>query len=371
MQNGYTIAHDPTGKPTFLHGAIPGEEVSYRITRAASGHHFAIATKILKASPERIEIDCVAFPSCGGCSFRQISYEEENRVKQALLKEFPLFRTLQEEDNLQWVTGPDIGYRNHAQIHFDGRNRGFLGQHSNQIEPLPEKGCHHIPAELNEVIRDYPFPAPGRFPFRYQNGEIITPDRIQSGEKVVYPISRENLPGKLQWNFASNSFFQSNRHLIAPWLATIRSWIPAGKPDAVDLFAGSGLISGSNADLLGNILAIESHDTALSMAKHNFKKYSISGRVESSDLYRNPPALNAASLLIVNPPRAGLNRMLQNTISRSSISTLIYSSCNPHTLHRDVVALIRDGNFTIDRAVFFDFFPRTPHGELVLRLVRA
>src|SRR5690606_14632399 len=81
VQNGLCLAHDDQGKPIFVHGALPGQNVRADLVKERSTHSFAVVLDALS--------DCSSFPKCGGCSFRHIPYADEIELKVSLLQEMP------------------------------------------------------------------------------------------------------------------------------------------------------------------------------------------------------------------------------------------------------------------------------------------
>lgn len=407
MQHGFCLSHAPDGLPVFLHGAVPGERVRARISRSAQDHAFATAVEILNgpdapASPPeapvaapRIANDCPAFPECGGCSLRHIAYEDELSLKLELLNELPHVRSAREdvaaagrEERLH--AGPPDESRNHVQLHTDGERRGFFALHSNRIVPLPEQGCRQVPPELNAAMQsfdlskapesagpsdasessqltdeqsDNPGARSRKLAFRWTSYGVVLPEAGRRG------MLRERI-GEFNWDFPRDGFFQPNRFLIAPWLQAIREMIPAGRPGAIELFAGAGLIGGFVRDRLGGrYVAFESERASLRAAEKNFRRLKLRGEFRQLDLYRRTARIpRGVGLAIVDPPRAGLKRKEQiREFAEARLPCIIYSSCNPQTLNRDLGRFFAAG-YRCTAFEIFDFFPRTPHVELLVKL---
>ena len=402
VQNGLGISHKEN-HIFFVHGALPGETVRARVVKGRSAHSFAVVEEVLEASSERQISECPVFPACGGCSYRHISYDREVELKLSLLKEHKFLS--EHLDRLQAHTGPRNGYRNQVRLHESSGSRGFFGLHTNEVVALPEQGCLNLSSSLNERI--------------FSSKDLELRDDSLSSNSI-------SLPGlDFAWRFPEKGFVQANRYLIAPWLEIIGELCrdlfskldyadekadsaaekvksrngeanSAGRsgtgvatyPSRVfELFAGAGLIGGflllsatkdgrsKELDYLG----AESHGPSIDRGKANFRAAGLKGRFLSADLYRGNvaeflksrfPAPDSKSLLVVNPPRAGLKQNLCKWIHESGFKRLIYSSCNPQTLDRDLGMLQRDG-FRVRSIHWLDFFPGTPHSEMVLSLERT
>lgn len=367
VQKGCTLAHDPRdGRPVFVHGALPGERVLAHIQKETNEHRFAAVDEILEAAPERLDNDCEIFPRCGGCSFRHISYADELALKIRLLDEFDALARCRAQSEFQLHSAAPTGYRNHIQLQGDGDVSGFYAPHSHDLLALPEHGCHNVSAAMN--ARLFADPA-GRGPRRYRETAhgIAGPGETHLVRETITFADGHSL----DWEFPFDGFFQTNRYLLPVWLDRIRALTPAGQPDAVELFCGAGLIGGAVRDLLGEYAGYESSDSALDAARSNFRRLNISGNFFRLDLYRQPVTPpDSARLILINPPRAGLGKGGVAKLIGSQAEWLLYSSCSPATLNRDLKTLL-DSGFVADACEAFDFFPRTPHMELLVRLRRA
>lgn len=357
VQNGYALGHDPEGEPIFIHGALPNEAVDLQRVARRETHSFGIA---LTGSAWSGYSECPAFPLCGGCSFRHLPYEEEREIKLRLLRELkPIDQLLNGE--VRYHGSPRDGYRNHIRIQSQEGRSGFYKILSHEV--IPFNGCRNLSPALNEAVLNYPgYPESGESRFRETAERIYNPVDL-----ARYPCIAEIVAGR-RWLFPSGGFFQSNRFLIEPWLNELASMIENEGSSAVELFCGSGLIGGAVRSRVGNYTGIESDRNAIEAARRNFSDHGFEGRFICADLYREPPDLQGAETVIVNPPRSGLNRPLMERIAESA-REIIYSSCNPHTLNRDLAHLMKRG-YHPDRCAIFDFFPATPHLEMAVRLRR-
>lgn len=373
VQNGYTLAHLASGLPVFIHGALPGEEADLRFTKVTHSHAFARAVKILTASPARLDSDCSAFPACGGCSFRHLSYPAELELKVGLLRDMKHIASCMDENEIEIVSADPDGYRNHVQLQTGKSGAGFFALHSNDVVPLPEEGCRQLTPALNKAVSDFSPVGKGRLNFRDTIDGVFGPEQMEKNILLGADLGeRPQVKGIREastWRFPSTGFFQVNRFLLLPWLNRIRDWIPEGRPDVCELFCGSGVIGGFCRSALGRYTGYESAGPSVDAAEFNFQENGMKGKFERVDLYREPPALENVSLVIANPPRSGLKEHLAEALVRSRANHIIYSSCSPQTLNRDLGILFRA--FRCSGIAMFDFFPRTPHVEVVMRLSRV
>ena len=388
VQNGFCLGRSAEVDTTiFLHGALPGERVRARIVKIRATHAFAIAEEILSPSPERRISDCEAFPACGGCSFRHMDYlagnqrgsgesEAEFELKVRLLSEQKFLQACLDESAPELFYAEPLAYRNHVQIQFQlgesgvSQDRGFFSLHSNQLIPLPTAGCANLSPELNSAIQKWIPPRPGKFIFREIEGKIYLPEAIEKADFLS-----ESYKGQ-DWLLPAGGFFQSNRFLWPRWLEFIENTMTEflnrpgiSKPDTLELFSGSSLIGGVLRDKLGRYKGLESSKTALKAARKNFKHRKLEGDFLPGDLYRSAPDFQGTELVISNPPRAGMKKQLVQACVNAEVPTVLYSSCSPATLNRDL-GIFRERGYKTLKTGIFDFFPRTPHLEVVILLHR-
>lgn len=341
-----------------MHGALPGERITAEIIKETSGHAFAQVKKVETPSPERIASDCPVFPSCGGCSFRHMTYETELKVKTDLLASmgFEIEKVFSAEPR---------GYRTHVRIQADRGQHGFYGLYSNRIVPMPEDGCANLPVEMNQAIRKYFSSGKIR---RSHGGESF---RLDQNSVIGPGDEREQtliLPGGIAWSLPPDAFVQANRFLLSDWLGVIAKAVPE-QSSLVELYCGTGLIGGTLRKHLAGYLGADFSASGIESARSNFKRLSLEGRFERLDLERSVPSLDA-DIVLVNPARQGLSKLVRETLATARAKRIVYSSCNASTLRRDLTDLANSG-WKQSRAMVFDFFPRTPHTEMVLWLDRA
>ena len=373
VQNGFTLAHDETGRPVFVHGALPDETVEVTLTRVRSNHCFACVSEVLQPAPGRVPSDCAAFPACGGCSFRQISYEDELNIKRRLLLELPGMEAAFEEaaQVVHWHTAQATGYRSQAQLQSDGVSRGFFALHSNAIVEWPPQGCPNLAPELRDAMLAFQPPGPGRYAFRVAGGVVCGPEAIKKNAVVEHQILDDP---QFSWSFPAGSFMQANRFLVGEWLRAWRELEPLSNQDRlVELFAGTGVVGGFLMNDRRSYEAYDSDPAALAAGRECFLSRGLPGQFRRRDLYRQglPAGFSGQDcVLLANPPRAGLGARLARTLVESGSPALLYSSCNPQTLARDLLSLRGRNGFRVRAIRIFDFFPRTPHLEILVRLDR-
>ncbi|TGK03079.1 class I SAM-dependent RNA methyltransferase [Leptospira langatensis] len=370
---GTSISHSEN-KTVFVKAGIPAEIVDIRIDKENSKLIWGTVVAVKTASPLRIASDCTSFPECGGCSYRHVSYEEELRIKKELLLE-TFVRVSRfsgtEMPQIEILSGPSEGYRNTAQIKIQRSKgkiqAGFFQENSNSLVPFPEEGCKHLPKEMNDFIRknlEKKIPGPKDWKLRFSSGEVFEYDR---SEVKIGPY----LPEKLEWSIPADGFTQVNRFLLEDWMKKIRSWIPEKTGKVLEFYSGAGLISLAIASRVGSLSGFELSESSVKAAKRNSKEAGFSHLEFSAlDLDSSLPkelSESGVELCILNPPRAGASPSLLDFFNRLRPKRIVYSSCNHTTLARDLKVLEGMG-YELKEIVLTDFFPRTQHFEVLVRL---
>ncbi|MCZ8341602.1 MAG: methyltransferase [Leptospira sp.] len=367
---GFSLAH-VEGRPIFITGGIPGEEVDITIEKEEKKVSFAKVTDILKKDKIRTESDCNLFGECGGCSYRHLPYQEELNLKKKLLLE--LFPDVKGE--LEVLSGSPVKYRNNVQWQMDGGQIGFYGRFSHNLLPV-ETGCPNLPDILQPKLWQDKFQ---NRKDKKQKRELRVSDpsgtdlaKNQKAKPAVLNSERETTHvrvGEMVFSIPPTGFFQINTGLILPWLNQIKEYI--GTADScLELFCGVGLIGLGLGIPWKRYQGYEINQQAIEFAKRNADEMRRT-RMEfvTKDLYSQnlPKEAMTIGTWIVNPPRSGLNDRIIAQMESARPKKIIYSSCNPQTLKRDISLLMKKG-YESARMCLVDFFPRTHHYEVLVDL---
>ena len=167
-----------------------------------------------------------------------------------------------------------------------------------------------------------------------------------------------------------SGFFQNNWEVTEILADKIRSWVNSASPKAFfDLYAGVGTFTFLCADQVENIYAIEESRQASAALEMNAKESSrrikiVQGRVESAFPKVWGSVATKDAVIFVDPPRTGMEKSLTDFLAEKvQAKALIYVSCDPATLARDLKILVSSGNWQVEEVVPFDMFPRTKHVE--------
>jgi len=207
--------------------------------------------------------------------------------------------------------------------------------------------------------------------------DVAQPDRL---ERLFGPELLEDSVGPLRYSFGPSNFIQPNQVLVGKVYETIRARAALTGGQAVyDLYCGIGLISLGLAGDSKVVYGVESEQENVSFAEKNAALNGISnviflcGRVEDllkgRALFRAGPA---PDVIVLDPPRVGLHKEVYGPLLEARAPRLLYLSCNPASLARDLKILLeRDPAYRVESLQMFDFFPHTVHAEVLATLVRA
>lgn len=367
---GYSLAH-LEGRPIFIMGGIPGEEVDIIIEKEEKKVSFAKVSEVQKQAKIRIKSDCDLFGDCGGCSYRHLPYSEELNLKKNLLGElFPKWK-----GELEVLSGSPEKYRNNVQWQIDGDKIGFFERFSHTLLPV-EKGCANLPDVLQPKVWLSQFRNKKE---KKQKRELRisdpSPSDLAKNEKsksIVLNSEREVTQVRVDdmvFSIPPKGFFQINTGLIPVWLKKIREYLD-GTNSCLELFCGVGLIGIGLGVSWRQYQGYEINKQAIEFAKKNAEQIGRSGmEFFTKDLYNQNISKEALAIetWIVNPPRSGLNDRILSQIRMAAPKQIVYSSCNPQTLKRDLTNLEEKG-YAIHRMCLVDFFPRTHHYEVLVDL---
>ena len=416
---GQALGTLENGKKIFAWGVLPGETAKIQITKSKSSFVEGFAVEIFESSPERIEPkDKESFLSTS--PWQIFNFDFEQKTKQELI--FESFR--QEKIELKnqedfYSDGKIFEYRNKVEFSFwwekskenenDGElslaffKRGGKGK-------IPVFGTSLATPEINQagqkvlaVLRDRKtasrdlktllirtsqkgeisaqlyvkdenfaiFREQELSKLNFKNFEIIF-SNPKSPASVITKRLQSSTGQKLQdsvlginFNYATESFFQINLPVYEQALRDMNKFIDTSKP-TVDLYSGVGSIGLTIG--AGDLTLVEINEPAVEEMRRNITEL---GREKTAKAILSPSEkaldfIKKGANLIVDPPRAGMNREVCEKILEIEPEKVIYLSCNPTTQARDVAILSK--KYEIIYARGYNFFPRTPHIENLIIL---
>ena len=341
------------GKAVFIPYTIDGERVSARIVREKK--HFAEAElhELLDSSPHRVTPECPYFGRCGGCVYQHISYEHQLEIKARQVEE--TLRRIGHFSELPMrpiVASPQsYNYRNRITVHCQDGVVGFYRRDEHRLIDI--EVCPIAMAEVNDELKQLRarHPRDGHYTLRAHSGPRI--------------------------------FSQTNDAVAERLVEHVTNLVPERGALLIDAYCGAGSFAKRLLDKFERVVGIDWDVHAITTAQENAtdKEIYIASDVDFelghvltqrgvvaavSAAGRSIAGDTPATTLIVDPPATGLTNAGRHAIVDLTPDTLIYVSCNPATLARDLVQL-RD-RFTIESVTPFDMFPQTAEIEVVVKL---
>ncbi|NYF79150.1 23S rRNA (uracil(1939)-C(5))-methyltransferase RlmD [Granulicella arctica] len=389
--------------------SIPGEVVEVSDAELA---------EIVTTSPERVAPGCPHFGACGGCQYQHATYETQVRLKAAILREMLETTGLTDLPELQIHTDEPWEYRNRIRLRVgavDGALRVGYNRRGS-YEMLPIRECPiaapllmRTAKAILTVIEDAPalatwarqivevelftnsdqshlqmilFLRSDRGPdFTHfcEHLKKLIPELVGAGVIIVGASGKKEQPGarwgtdglkyraadKEYW-VSRGSFFQVNRFLVDELVRLVTH----GRKGALawDLYAGVGLFSRSLADSFAEVVGVETVIGDLAAVLKGSGKRAVGATtaefLRGAVLQREKP-----DLIVMDPPRAGLGAEVCELLGRVKAREMVYVSCDPQTLARDLKAMV-DSGYTINEVHMLDLFPQTFHMETVVVLGR-
>jgi 23S rRNA (uracil1939-C5)-methyltransferase len=365
LYGGFCLGrHD--GKAVMIPHALPGETVRARIHEEKKDYCFGVIEEIVEGSGFRTRPPCAHFESCGGCSYLHMPYEKELYFKKSILID-SLARNAdmaaEQQPEIEVTAGDRFHYRSHASIKARGSFQGFYRKGTNDIVPFHESGCLLLADDLNEWMRHNEIP---RGDYR---AALDSSNRVITSEDPR-PVVIEKT-GDLTFLRGIHQFFQANRFLRGAMQAIVaRDAEIGGDESFLDIGCGVGFFTLFLAQLMKDGTGVDISGESILCAKQNAGINNI-GNVEFQQMPsdRIHPARMRPGLIVIDPPRAGIDRKTRKTILAISPERMVYVSCNPATFSRDAKEFTA-GGYRMDRLMLIDMFPCTHHIEVIARFAR-
>ena len=407
IYSGDAMGRLPGGRAVFVPFGLPGERVRVRLTEEKKNFARGEIIEILEASKDRIQPRCKHFGECGGCHYQNLPYETQLEIKTEILHDqLTRIGKIENPPVQPMVACPNPwNYRNHIQFSLSQNGKlGFVraldwANPSGSILEITE--CHLPGSSINDFWPQLEFEPDTdieRVSLRAGRDEDLMlvlesdspepPDlEIEAGISVahVYEENTVVMAGNdhiflrvLDRNFkvSAPSFFQVNSIMAEKMVQHLITQLPITQSSTLlDIYCGVGLFSAFFAPRCKNVIGIESSTSACEDFVVNLDKFdnvelyegiaeevlpNLLGRFVRDSIPEegNPP------YVIVDPPRAGIERHALDAIVKLKPQIIAYVSCDPSTLARDAKRLIEAG-YKLTQVTPFDLFPQTYHIESI------
>jgi 23S rRNA (uracil1939-C5)-methyltransferase len=377
------------GQVVFVPFTVPGDRVEVRPHERKKNFVRATVTKMLTPGAGRIDPPCPHFGRCGGCQWQHLEYPRQVEAKRRILEEtfhhhFPETRQL----SISMKACPDpYGYRSRARVQLRGTGDqaqvGFFRTRSHLVEDV--QSC---PLFCPPLLKALSFVRQSQGEGRLGPGEMelelacdedggwavaIEDSPASEADETLRSVLRRRV-GDFVYEAAASVFFQANEYMLSDLIAAALRPARGGNA-ALDLFAGVGFFSLPLASRYRSVVAVESDSTAHQLCLSNIALAGLLNvqavRAEAAEWMHalGSVAAPAYDLVLLDPPRTGVSVEIMKRLAEWAPETIVYVSCDPKTLVRDLAAL-PGRDYRICCVEGLDMFPQTFHFETVTVLNR-
>ena len=377
-------------KITFVSKTVSGDIINLEITKSHKNYNEAKLLKIVKPSPDRIEYKCPYYNKCGGCNIANLEYT--NQLKYKKEKVINIFKKYNKIDINPTIIASDeiLHYRNKITLQYNEK-LGLYEEKTHNIIEIQE--CLLMPQKVNDIIKllnKYNYNTSlQKIVIRIINNQvminIIAKDISKSLIEIlknldvsVYHNSKYISGNKVlietlnnyKFSILPDSFFQINKKQTINLYNQIVEYANPQKEDKVlDLYCGVGTIGIYLSKYCKEVLGIEINKSSIENANINKKLNNVENiSFIEADVSKVLSMKYKADIIIVDPPRSGLDKNTIETLIKINPKKIVYVSCDPITLSRDINLLKND--YILKDIKLFDMFPETYHVECVSVLHR-
>ena len=379
------------GKICFVDGALPLEDLKIKIVSETKKYSLADVDDYYTLSDDRCDVLCPYDNVCGGCNLLHLNFSGENKFKCMKVKEIlKKFGNINEELVTDTISDSEYNYRNKITLHCDDNMLGYYRKGTKRIVPiekclLVEEEINKVIKVLNELIYDNDI---DEVVIRVSNdsseimvsitGDISNYEELQNvvdvleinNEIVLGDESIISNIGNKKYYVSSKSFFQVNKTLTEKLYNEVLDVIKKVQPKKVlDLYCGTGTIGIYISDCVDEVVGVDYSKSGILVAKKNSLLNNVNNCSFICDKVENViDSFNDIDMIIVDPPRAGLDDKTIENIKRINPQDIVYISCDPVTLGRDLKLFSDMYEVVIVKP--YNMFPKTYHVENFVLLKR-
>jgi len=407
VYGGDCLGRMPDGRAIFVPFVLPGELAEIELTEQKERFARGRLVKLLERSPERVDPPCPYFSVCGGCHYQHLGYSRQVELKKDLVRD--QLERIGKLTNLPEITitaSPyPFGYRNQVQFHPTLAENAEAPLHlgyklASSDEVLPIEKCLLIPDELNELLSQIELEAESgiaRIAMRIDSDDeimlVFEGESEEPPELVIdLPVSSTYIsPDGRSLNMGGNdalvyrvlgkeflvspeSFFQVNLPVAEEMVRHVLSLIEGQeKLQILELYSGVGLFTRFLAPHASQLTAIESSPSACFDFAGNLDEFENISLYEGAVEVILPEIveqIKPIEMVVLDPPRAGLNVRARQALIDLAPQEIIYISCDPSTLARNLKHFVEAG-YALQSVHAFDMFPQTAHVETIVVIHRA
>lgn len=362
----------------FVPYALKDEKIKIKITKVNKRFATAKIEKIINKSDRRQCVKCKSFNECGGCSFLHLSFDEEKKKKIDFI--YKLFNTNVKEI----LTNNEYNYRNKATFHVKDGRIGYYSENTNDIVEFDN--CLLLDERINEVyntLKNIDLSNIFEVIVRTSKSSVmvifkgdtndfdynplvnkVKIDSLYLNDKLLYGNAYiiEEL-GNIKYSIYPNAFFQVNTDNMKIMYDKVKEYAGNGNK-LLDLYCGTGTIGIYLKENFKEVTGIEVNREAILNANINKSLNNLSNInfiCGDASIARN----NNYNVIVVDPPRSGLSNKVISFLNKSDVKTIVYVSCNPKTLKRDLNLL---NKYNVLKLECINMFNKTKHVECICKL---
>ena len=393
---------------------LPGEDATVQLEQRHKGVRRGRLLQVTEPCADRVPPECPYFARCGGCHYQHIRYERQLQLKQEIVREcFERTGKIRLEVPIAVLASEPWQYRNRARFQIDKEGARFEIGYFELLSHLlcPVERCPVSSPAINDALRNlcqgvgtacFPDGKAEIELFASDTGQALlaTIDSAGPAPPVFGEALRSAIPalqsvcwrqeasgrekarvanwgsgsityhvGEFHYRVGHGSFFQTNRFLLEAFIRAVVGDLEGRR--ALDLYAGVGFFTIPLAHHFEKVTAVEAHlasarDLASNVAVVSARALSYQMTAEKFLATASP----GWDVIVVDPPRGGLTKLVLQHLDRLRPRRIVYVSCDPTTLARDL-ATITHGGYSIRSVHLVDLFPQTYHLETIIHLEQA
>ena len=368
---GDGLGRGSDGRVVFVPFTVPGDRVLVRITQRRERFARARLERLLAPGSARVEPRCSAFGRCGGCTWQHVDYPRQLEAKRESVREALRRIACTSPPEIQMTASPSpYGYRARTRVVREGARVGYRRRGSREVCAVTR--CPVLTSSLDQSLAGL-------------SGERAVSDgewELSAGGEDVRALpvaaeldapSLELLVGDDRLRVSPGVFFQANTGMLNSLVAAVLEAAGTGKV-ALEVFAGGGAFTLGLARRFERLIALEGNPRAAEDCRYNLQRAGLRGVEVVARSFEEgraaPPIVGLLpDVIVLDPPRRGLPAGSVEWLLEQRPKRIVYLSCHPATLARDVGGLVA-GGYSLRGLQAFDLFPQTAHVEVLARLER-
>lgn len=379
------------GKICFVENALPGEIVNIKVVKETKKYFLAEVVDFIEKSPNRIIEKCPYYSICGGCDLEHLSFKKENEFKRRKVQELLVkFAKINPTKVKETVSSDEYYYRNKVTFHGKDKKIGYYQKGSNNLIKIDK--CYLLNPKINSILKELNSRENNNIVeviIRTSNnqeeimlkisGEVSNINELKEKVDILvyndkYLTKKKRIItsiGNKNYYLSIDSFFQVNEKLTEKLYDKVKAEVEKVKPKRLlDLYSGTGSFGIYVSEFVDGLI------TGVDYSKSNIEDANLNknlNNITNIEFIENKVEnviedFKNIDMIIVDPPRSGLDQKTIENIKRLSPNNIIYISCDPATLARDINLL---KEYEVVEITPFNMFPRTYHVECVVLMSRV